>query len=199
MKENIFSRITPQSKAISINDKFGNTGIRKQQGTTRVIYDTLPLDGNTNFEFFKNSQNRPFPLSNTGSDGNRLGVGNTLIIERAYLSIVELKITGALVDVLSITPITDPNVSLAELSVEIANSQVVKTIPLLSFDPRFNKSAAHTEYNNFEFDTQLAIPPLLEFLFRIKTNNYTPDPETDFFLRLTVEGTGAIIAPRATF
>ena len=84
MRESIQGRYTPQQKTIGVNDKFGNTGIRKQQGTTRIIYDTLPLDGTRVFEFFKNSQSRPFPYSNTGSDGNKLGVGNTLVIERSY-------------------------------------------------------------------------------------------------------------------
>jgi hypothetical protein len=193
MKETIMSRFTPQQKAIGVNDKFGNTGIKKQQGTTRVIYDTLPLDGTRVFEFFKNSQNRPFPYSNTGSDGNKLGVGNTLIIERTYLTLV--KATGDNVAVIDV--VTDANIIAGELSVQIANSTVVKQIPIVSFLPQFNKSAMHTEYNNFEYDTQLVIPPLLEFVFNLKTGAYTPDE--GLFLRLTVEGTGAIIAPRTTF
>jgi len=194
MRESIQGRFTPQQKTIGVNDKFGNTGIRKQQGTTRIIYDTLPLNGNTVFEFFKNSQNRQFPFSNTGSDGNKLGVGNTLVIERSYLSIVEIDATDS---VKSITPVADANINAAELDVQIANSTVIKQIPLISFLPEFNKSALHTDYNNFEYDTQLVIPPLLEFVFRLRTGPYVIGEGK--FLRLTVEGTGAIIAPRTTF
>jgi len=195
MRESIQSRFTPQQKTIGVNDKFGNTGIRKQQGTTRIIYDTLPLNGNLVFEFFKNSQNRQFPFSNTGSDGNKLGVGNTLVIERSYLSIVEIDLVTD--SVKSITPVTDANINAAELDVQIANSTVIKQIPLISFLPEFNKSALHTDYNNFEYDTQLVIPPLLEFVFRLRTGPYVIGEGK--FLRLTVEGTGAIIAPRTTF
>jgi hypothetical protein len=195
MRESIQGRFTPQQKTIGVNDKFGNTGIRKQQGTTRIIYDTLALDGTRVFEFFKNSQSRPFPYSNTGSDGNKLGVGNTLVIERSYLSIVDA--SGE--NVRSIVPVLDANINCSELSVQIANSTVIKQIPLVSFLPEFNKSALHTTYNNFEYDTQLVIPPLLEFVFQLRTGLYTVDPEAPLFLRLTVEGTGAIIAPRTTF
>jgi len=55
----------------------------------------------------------------------------------------------------------------------------------------------HDAYNNFEFDTQLVINPLLEFVFPVRVDTYSPIVDT--FLRLTVEGTGAIIAPRNTF
>ena len=133
MRESIQGRFTPQQKTIGVNDKFGNTGIRKQQGTTRIIYDTLPLNGNLVFEFFKNSQNRPFPFSNTGSDGNKLGVGNTLVIERSYLTVVD--ISGETVK--SIAAVTDPNINAAELDVQIANSTVIKQIPLISFLPEY--------------------------------------------------------------
>ena len=47
--------VSPQTKAIGINDKFGNTGIKKQQGSTIVKYDTLPLDGRTEYRFFEGS------------------------------------------------------------------------------------------------------------------------------------------------
>jgi len=89
------------------------------------------------------------------------------------------------------------NIQIGEFNIEIANSQVLKTLPLLSFDPRFNKNAATDVYNNFEFDTQLVINPLLEFVFPTRVNTYLP--VVNSFLRLTIEGTGAIIAPRATF
>jgi len=63
--------VTPQRKLIANTDKFNNAGIKKQQGTTRAIYDSLPLDGRTNFRFFEESNNRNFPLTNTGADGNK--------------------------------------------------------------------------------------------------------------------------------
>ena len=55
MKGIIQSLVTPQQKMVAVNKKFGNTNIKNQQGTTRVIYDSLPLDGRTNFRFFENN------------------------------------------------------------------------------------------------------------------------------------------------
>ena len=45
MKGRIIQQTTPQDKIVGVNNKFGNTNIKNQQGTTRVIYDSLPLDG----------------------------------------------------------------------------------------------------------------------------------------------------------
>lgn len=195
MKRVGLNPVTPQRKIIGNTDKFGNSGIKKQQGTTRVIYDSLPIDGRTVFRFFEESASRAFPFTNTSADGNKLPVGNALAIERAYLSQVVVDPDSG--DILSVLPLTLPNIEIGEMSIEIANSQVMKQVALLSFDPAYNKSAMHVNYNNFEFDTQIVINPLLEFVFTVKTNPQAPIANT--FLRLTVEGTGAIIAPRATF
>ena len=45
MKEVIAGRFSPQRKAIGVNDKFGNKGIKKQQGSTVIKYDTLEITG----------------------------------------------------------------------------------------------------------------------------------------------------------
>jgi hypothetical protein len=199
MKEVIASRFTPQRKAIGVNDKFGNRGIKNQQGTTRIIYDTLPIDGRTEFRFFEGSAQRNFPFSNTGSDGNKLGVGNTLVVERAYLSLVTTdEDTGAIKEVLALT-LGAPGaaVSLSEFGFMVANSEVIKTVPVLSWFPEFNKVAENQLNTNFEFDTQIVIPPLLEFVATLRLAAALTKANT--FLRLTIEGTGAIIAPRTTF
>ena len=189
------NRVTPQSKMINNTEKFGNAGIRKQQGTTRAIYDSLPIDGRTTFRFFEESNNRAFPLTNLGADGNKLPVGNALAVERAYLEIIT--ITGG--QVINILPLAaaPANVQAGEFSLEIANSQVMKSLPVSSWLPANNKSSQHVNNQNFEFDTQIIINPLLEFVATVKIN--TQAAITDTFLRLTIEGMGAIIAPRATF
>jgi len=143
MKEVITGRFTPQRKAIGVNDKFGNRGIKNQQGSTVIKYDTLPFDGRTEFRFFEGSAQRNFPFSNTGSDGNKLGVGNTMVVERAYLSLIVTDAdTGAIdsVEALTLTN-PDPAVTLAEFGFMVANSEVIKTVPILSWFPEFNKVA----------------------------------------------------------
>ncbi len=198
MKTSNLNLVTPQNKIINNTDKFGNNSIKLQQGTTRVIYDTLPLDGRTEFRFFEESNNRNFPLTNMGSDGNKLPVGNALAIERMYLSVIS--INPLTKDVTNIGSLFVgggfENIAIGELNIIIANSQVLKQVRLISQDPQFNKNATYNDYNNFEFDTQLVINPLLEFVFAIRTNAYTPFADT--YLSLSVEGVGAIISPRAT-
>jgi hypothetical protein len=198
MRERIMSNITPQMKNIAVNDKFGNSGIKKQQGSTVIKYDTLPLDGRTEFRFFEESNQRNFPLSNTGADGNKLGVGNSMVVERAYLTVGTYSATTNRWLTLDQTDITT-NVALltSEFGFVIANSQVIKNIPVLSWIADFNKAAENNLNSNYEFDTQIIIPPLLEFVATLRTQGYTAVSET--FVRLTIEGSGAIIAPKTTF
>jgi hypothetical protein len=191
--------VSPQSKTIGVNDKFGNTGIKLQQGSTIIKYDSLPLDGRTEYRFFEGSAQRNFPLSNTGSDGNKLGVGYSMVVERVYLSIVQLNAsTGAVTNIAQFTlAVTNPNILASELSFSIANSEVIKHIPVLSFLPEFNKLAENAVNTSFDFDTQIVIPPLLEYIATLRVA--APVTVANSYLRLTIEGSGAIIAPRTTF
>lgn len=199
MKEVTMGNFTPQRKAIGINDKFGNTGIKRQQGSTVIKYDTLPLDGSTELRFFQGSANRNYPFANTGSDGNKLGVGNSMVVERAYLSVVTLDETDPTIitDVAVVAIGSNIAILLSEFSFSIANTEVIKNVPILSWLPEFNKIAENQLNTNFEFDTQVVVPPLLEYIATLRLPKYTAIANTS--LRLTIEGTGAIISPRATF
>ncbi|MFM7855255.1 MAG: hypothetical protein ACKO96_25815, partial [Flammeovirgaceae bacterium] len=66
--------------------------------------------------------------------------------------------------------------------------------------PQFGKDQENENSYNFEFDTQIVVPPLLEYVcvLRIPTATTLPSEYT-YQIRLTIEGTGAIIAPRTTF
>jgi hypothetical protein len=199
MRERITGMITPQMKNIAVNNKFGNTGIQKQQGSTVIKYDTLLLQG-TELRFFEESNQRNFPLSNTGADGNKLGVGNSMVVERIYITVGEYNpTTNAWTDFQSTNLATSPvQILAAEFGFSIANSQVIKNVPLLSWVADFNKSAENNLNSNYEFDTQIIIPPLLEYVATLRLQNYTP-PTTPLYVRMTIEGSGAIIAPKTTF
>jgi hypothetical protein len=198
MREVIRGSVTPQMKAVAVNDKFGNSGIKKQQGSTVIKYDTLPLDGRTEFRFFEESNQRNFPLSNTGADGNKLGVGNSMVVERVYLTIGTYAPTTNQWLTFDATDITSNIAVLAsEFGFTLANSQVIKNIPVLSWIANFNKNAENNLNSNYEFDTQIVIPPLLEFVATLRLQKYTAVTET--YVRLTIEGAGAIIAPKTTF
>jgi hypothetical protein len=198
MKQRIMGNITPQMKNIAVNQKFGNTGIQRQQGSTVIKYDTLPLVG-TELRFFEESNQRNFPLSNTGSDGNKLGVGNSMVVERVYITLGTYNPTSNQWTNFDPTDLNSPiQILAAEFGFSLANSQVIKNVPLLSWVPNFNKSAENQLNSNYEFDTQIVIPPLLEFVATLRLQNYTP-PTEPLYVRLTIEGSGAIIAPKTTF
>jgi hypothetical protein len=200
MREVIRGMVTPQMKNIAVNDRFGNSGIKKQQGSTVIKYDTLPLDGSTQLRFFEQSSQRNFPLSNTGTDGNKLGVGSSMVVERIYLSLVQYDSTGNDLTSIANCDLTTTRgilINNGEFGFEIANSLVIKNVPVLSFTPQFNKNAENQVNNSFDFDTQIIIPPLLEYVATLRLPNYTAFE--GYYLRLTIEGSGAIIAPKTTF
>jgi len=204
MEEKIISRMTPQRKMIRVNNKFGNVGIKKQQGTTRAIYDSLPIDGSSEYRFFEEAATRGFPFTNMSSEGNRLGVGSALVVERIYFSIMTtdaivpftIQSFATMEEFSNINPAIGNSIKAGELSIEIANSQVLKQLSILGFGANYNKSAFHNTQVNFEFDTQIVISPLLEFVLKLRT--YTHQSLVDTYIRLTIEGTGAIISPRTT-
>lgn len=199
MREIVSSGYTPQDKIIAVNNKFGNTGIKNQQGSTVVLYDSLQLvNGKTEYRFFEGSSQRNFPFSNTGADGNKLGVGYSMIVERAYFSIFYKDGTDNYITQ-TINSLNYPAFYIGEFSFEIANSQVLKQFSSQDFNSSFNKSAKFADHQVVEFDTQINIPPLLEFVAILRTQGLAVGDDFPIYLRLTIEGTGAIIAPRTTF
>lgn len=195
MKRLNIDKVSPQRKIVSVNQKLGNRGVKSQQGSTVIYYDTLPLDGAQNvLNFFENANLRQFSDTNLNNQGNRLGVLESLAIERMYLAQVTKDPSGA---VSAIGPVTQSQVQAGELEIEIANNKVLKRMPISSILPQFNKNSEHINNNNFEFDTQIVIPPQLEFSFNLRLDN--PANVDDTFIRLAVEGVGSIVNTKQTY
>lgn len=198
MKTINVSPITPQDKIISTNNLFGNKNIKKQQGSTVIIYDTLPLDGNQYFEFFRNAKNRAFPQTNLTQ--GTLQPGESFALERAYLVLVtQALIPGPITDMRELALGADAPILAGEFQFQIENQRVIKPMPLTSWIASFNKSAQFTTDTTFEFDTQLTIPPLLEINAIIRTNDYDPANYVGGSLRLVLEGAGGIFSPRNNY
>jgi hypothetical protein len=197
MKQEIINSVTPQQKLISVADKMGNHNLKNQQGTTRHVWDTLPLDGRTVFNFFQDANSRSFPDTNMGNNGGQLALGEGMIIERMYLAVADLTVGLDFNDLQTIDESTITELWGSELSILVGNQQVVKPIAVSSFHPFFNKSAEHNNDNNFEFDTQISIQQLLQFEAILRTPSYTANAQKS--LRLVFEGTGAIISPKVNF
>ena len=180
MKSFYKAGVTPQQKIVAVNQKFGNTSIKDQQGTTRLIYDTLPLAGTSakTLRFFEDSSSRPFPFSNTGSDGNKLGVGNTMVIESISFQILTYDTVNARFDAIAL-PTTVPAIQAGELT------------------NAFDKNVGATNDSTIELETDIVIPPLLNFVCQVQIPYYAGVANT--YLRCIINGAGGIIAPRTTF
>ena len=182
--------VTPQQKIVAVNQKFGNNSIQSQQGTTRQLYDTLLHQGSAEtLRFFEDSASRNFPLTNTGSDGNKLGVGDTMVISAIQFSILNLEdnMINALPDIFQA----------GQINFEIANNRVIKDLALTEAKTYVNES---TSGNIRQFiiylETEIVIPPLLNYVLELRTPNLDGVERN---LRCDIIVAARIIAPRTTF
>lgn len=192
---------TPQNKIKQVADNIKMFNLLKQQGTTRIIYDSLPYTATTDtLRFFVGSQNRVFPFSNTGSFGNKLEVGETLVIQYAYFNLLVYGSAGQFLDLRPLDLTNNNFVYAGEMSVLLGNTQVMKPIRLANFYNPWNKTSKHDTNDIFTFDTLIVIPPLLEFEFDVRVVPGTPIPQGEtWYLQLTLEGVGGIINNRQTY
>jgi len=188
---------TVQDKIISVNNQFGNTGIAYQQGTSRAIYDALPLDASSfNLRFFESVQTRQFPFTNINQ--NRLPPGETLAIQRMYFYVM---ISAAPPIVTSTLPLSGA-VATAGLyqsivSLNIAQNELIKKFPLSSMQAQFNKTAKFLGNDCIHFDNNIVLPPQLEFTVDINLPGYVAVANS--FLVCVIEGLGSVLSPKQNF
>jgi hypothetical protein len=199
MKGRVISNFTPQDKIVGVNNKFGNTNIKNQQGTTRVIFDSLPLDGSTELRFFENAGSRQYPFTNIGAEGNRLNVGETFVVQKVYFGVITTNAdTGEYTDFQTLGAFGLDSWQNGEWSFLIANSQVIKQLPFLtSFSPNFAITLVNASDEAFSTFNDIVIPPLLEYVLTYRINTYTAIANTR--LVCFIEGTAGILAPQTTF
>jgi hypothetical protein len=199
MKGRVISQITPQQKAVAVNNRFGNTNIKGQQGTTRVIYDSLLLDGSTELRFFENAASRQYPFTNIGSEGNRLTVGETFVIQKIYFGLIEVDEDTQVYT--GFQPINGDGGEFeqGEWSFLLANSQVIKQLPFSVFcnNAQTIINPSNNTDQTFDTFTDIVIPPLLEYVLTYRIAPYAALPATR--LVCFMEGTAGIIAPQTTF
>ena len=193
MKGRILSGVTPQDKMVAVNNRFGNTNIKGQQGTTRVLWDSISLDGRTELRFFENASSKQYPYTNIGSEGNRLSVGDTFVVQKIYFGL------GQIVEErFEFVPGLDANTCIGEFNFQIANSQVIKQLPLSAFySPELNPTSVNLEDVALETFTDIVIPPLLEYVASVRLANSINLTKVSLFC--FIEGSAGIISPQTTF
>jgi len=205
MRGIIQENYTPQNKMVAVNNKFGNTNIKSQQGTTRVIFDSIPLDGRTNFRFFENANTRTFPLTTIGAEANPLEVLSTFTNEKIYFNLVTYDSTNNTITatnggILTAVGGFNGGIGAGELDFTIANNQVIKQLPIAwALSSNLNPSATNTQDVALGLLTDIVIPPLLEYIATLKTTSYDVTGLTFTHIQLYMQGTAGIIAPQTTF
>jgi hypothetical protein len=185
--------LTPQEKAVAVNSMIGNPGIANQQGTTRVMYDTLPLDGRLEFRFFEQVANRQFPFTNLNQ--NKLQVGETFALTRIYFAIVTDTEGVYTVDTIDAAA---PELNTSEFSIYFDTMQVVKPLPLTSLMAEFSHNSQHPASNWFEFDNRLILPTDVQFRCEMDATDYA-GPVANTYIRCVWEGFGTILSPKTQF
>jgi len=197
MREIFKAGVTPQQKMVAVNNKFGNTDIKFQQGTTRCIYDTIQITaaGQT-LRFFEDSASRTFPFSNTGSDGNKLGVGETMVIQSITFFVLIYDPATARFTTYSALNNFRP-LQFADIDFEIANQRVIKAFNLSENASQINKNTSSATDSTIDLETEIVLPPLLNYVCSLKTAG--SDAYTNTYVRCVINGAAGIIAPRTTF
>lgn len=187
-------QLTPMQKAVAVNTAMGNPGIANQQGTTRVMYDTLPLDGSLEFRFFENVANRAFPFTNLNQ--NRLQVGETFALMRISFQVGTVDEEGLWTWENISTAL--PALGSAQFDVYFDTMQVVKPIPFTSILADWSHSSRHENNEWFQFDNLLALPTDVQFRCEVDAAAYG-GAQDNTYLRCTWEGFGTILSPKTQF
>lgn len=202
---------TAQQKIISVAQKTGAGNIENEQGSTRVLYDTLPLDGNTIFNFFANPQASRNTLgttlgSNVDSNQGLLGPGETLAIEYVSFQWVRLSAASPNASVtgygpVSSNPVADVNLGFynGNFQILLANQVILKPLGNSVFQPEFNYTitgAFNAEV--FKMMTKAAVMPNLQLAVQVTVPTYATQAATFNYLRCTIQGVGSILNLRET-
>ena len=137
----------PQQQVIGVNERLGNVAVKDMQGTTRAIFDSLPVNAQNNYRFFDGVQNRIFPDANLNQ--NRFEPGESLAIQ----SIAILGFSGG--------GFGFPAAGYVNLY--IGNQRVLKDFPMEYANVLLGTSNRNTASGIIYLETPIVIPPQIEF------------------------------------
>jgi hypothetical protein len=195
MAINAFNTVTPGAKLAMVNNKLGNPGLKKNQGSSSEIYDYVNVTatvGQTQvIRFFSSVNTKTFPLTNL-TNGNLLQVGEALAVEFAMFTRMEIK-AGKVLSVVPLLSLTEFSVS--QFSLLLDNSRIIKTNSLMRSLEAFNTKGGTAKNYTFYPDTDLTIPPQISFTaeLQIPANSDTAPADTEVYYGCHLLGTGAIL------
>lgn len=194
MTPNQFSPRNGLNKIVQVNAAAGNRGLQKQQASTRVIYDSLLQNASGFYRFFDNVASRTFPQTNLSE--NKLQVNESMVIKWINFHTFTIATGSAPVTAVAQFSAT-PALVRSDVSIEIANSVVLKPYPLDTMLAANNRHAQHTAHESVMLETDLVIPSLLEFIVNLRTTYVTSS--TTVYNMCMLEGQATIYRPQGSY
>lgn len=206
-------------KIAEVAKRMGVSDLSKMQITTRQLYHAIKIaPGAVNavqtFNFFQDVNTVKFPLTNLTE--NKLQAGEALAVERMYLSIIQT-LPNNPIGVIEVQPMefytNFAPLLRSDLDLSIDRQTVTKRINTTSFYAPFNKDAAFgqqlfdgIQFKNYgqsvyHLDNSFVIIPQIEFSVQLTTPAITtvPNPATDWYLMLNIEGLGCLFNPKGNY
>lgn len=195
MAINAFQTVTPSAKLAMVNNKLGNPGLKKNQGSTFEVYDyvnvTTGIGTAQVIRFFQSVNTKTAPFTNLQQ--NQLQVGEALSIE--YIAFTRL-VTDRAGILKSLTPLLNlSELSLSQMSILLDNSRIIKVNSLMRSFEAFNTKGGTAKNFLFYPDTDLVIPPQISFTTELAVPNNTDTAGVDdvVYYGCHLFGTGSIL------
>jgi len=194
MAINAFQTVTPGAKLAMVNNKLGNPGLKKNQGSTFEVYDYVDVTANLGtsqvVRFFSSVNTKTFPFTNLQQ--NQLQVGEALAIE--YIAFTRLTFEGG--KLTGIDPLLSlSEFSLSQMSILLDNSRIIKVNSLMRSFDAFNTKGSTARNFLFYPDTDLTIPPQISFTVELNVPQNTDSTTTGIsvYYGCHLFGTGSIL------
>jgi len=186
---------TQQAKILAVCRALGISHTSVMQATSRALYDSLPMDGRTTFEFFKGCNNREFPFTNLSQ--NRLEVGEAMVIEWITMGTAIAEVPPIVTASGGLFAGGDINVYSGSIDIEVANSLVLKDLSTANIRDLNNESSNYVTNEPYHLRTLIVIPSLQEFNVILRQAAAIAVPTG--YLRMCISGTGIIYRTNQTF
>jgi len=191
-----FQNVTANSKLAMVNNRLGNPGLKRNQGSTVEVYDyidvTATIGTKQTLRFFEGVNAKQFPFTNIQQ--NQLQVGEALAIE--YVAFTRI-VTDARGKLVSFTALTDgvDELALSQISILLDNSRILKNNSLARSYQTLNTKGGTQKNSLFYPDTDLTIPPQISFTTELVTpsNSDSVPAESLVYYGCHLFGTGAIL------
>lgn len=188
-----FRNVTPNAKIALVNNKLGNPALKNNQGTSSEVYDYVQVTAGAAavVRFFENVNTKTFPFTNIQQ--NQLQAGEALSIE--YVAFTRLVVrAGVLQSLTALTTAVD-ELSLCGFQLLLDNSRLIKANSLVRSFSDLNTKGGTAANSLFYPDTDLVIPPQIQFTaeLNVPANTDTAAADTEVYYGCHLFGTGAIL------